>query len=99
MKTKFGGAFTPPDDNLLRRVLALEGRNGALQLGLLRAAGLAEAIELGQQLLRLGDVAGHEIGLAEVLARRAVLRVEAQRLVVVAEGGGPAGSGAFGRRV
>ena len=78
MKTKFGR-------NLPRGVPALCRNDRLLQFQVLLAAGAADALQQREVLPRLGEVADHQVGLAEVLVRAAVLRIDAQRLVAVLE--------------
>jgi hypothetical protein len=65
--------------------LRLVGGDRLLEVVELAAAEEAELVELAEVLLRLGDIADHQVGLAEVLVGAAVLGIEAQRLVVVLE--------------
>src|SRR3989442_15962635 len=73
-------------------------RDGALEIAVLAAAEEAQLVERAQVLLRLGDVADHQVGLAEVLVRALVLRIEAQGLVVVLEHEGHVGAAALAQR-
>src|SRR5215212_7966489 len=59
--------------------------DGVLQVAELAAREKAQLVELREVLLRLADVADHEIRLADVLVRAAVLRIDAERLVVMLE--------------
>src|SRR6185369_7030933 len=64
-------------------VLLFENRDFLFEGRVLHAAQRAEFVEHREVLLRLGQVAGHQVGLAQVFVRGAVLRIDAQRLVVM----------------
>src|SRR5450631_3647396 len=78
----------------LRNVLVARGlvaRDGALQVAVLFARQEARLVERGQPLLGHVEVAGHQVQLARIFERAAVLRLDAQRLVVVLLGLGDVG--------
>src|SRR6201996_2076337 len=68
------------------RMRGLPAGDRALELRVLRAGRKAQLVERLQVLLRLRDVAGHQVGLAHVFVRAAMLRVDRERLVVVQKG-------------
>src|SRR5512145_152903 len=68
-----------------RSALGFVRRDRLLEIGVLGAGEEAELVEHAEVLLRLVHVPDHEIGLADVLVRAAVLRLDAQRLVVMLE--------------
>src|SRR5207244_2755340 len=53
-----------------------------LQIAVLRARQEAESVQRGEMLLGLRDVAQYQIGLADVLVRAAVLRIDCQGFLV-----------------
>ena len=66
---------------------AFVGRDGLFQQGVLLARKEAQFVEDLQVFLGLGEIAGHQVGLAQIFVGAAVLRIQGQRLVVVPEGG------------
>src|SRR5690349_11520599 len=84
----------PAPPNLLRRGwLRLPARllvrlDGALEIPVLRARDEAERVERLQVLLGVGQVAEHQVRLADVLVRALVLGVDGERLLVDRDGGG-----------
>src|SRR5947207_10242358 len=69
-------------------VLLLVRFDGLLQVAILLAGEEAERVETAQVLPGLRQVTQHQIGLADVLVRTAVLRVEGERLLIDRDRGG-----------
>src|SRR6266545_3699681 len=67
------------------------------QIRVLRARQEAERVEAGQMLLGLGDVAEHQVGLADVLVGPPMLGVDRQRLFVEGQRGSGITSSTRGR--
>src|SRR5438552_2924439 len=77
---------------LLREVQQLSGNllsfvvgDCLLQVAVLVAGEKAQLVEYREVLLRLGEIADHQVGLAEIFVRAPVIGIDAQRLVVMLE--------------
>src|SRR5687768_12970124 len=79
-----GGPTTPPSARARRARLVLLDRG--LQIVPFVAATATEAVQLAQMSFGAREVSAHEIRLADVFVRAAMVRLKSQRLVVVTEG-------------
>src|SRR5207247_242769 len=66
-------------------LLPLVVGNRLFQIAVLVAGEKAQLVEYREVLLRLGEIADHQVGLAEILVRAPVIGIDAQRLVVMLE--------------
>src|SRR5258708_40084235 len=73
-----------PDRILARSHLSV-GRNGPPEVVVFLAGNEAEIFQRHQELLGLGEIAQHQIGLAEMLMRAAVAGIQHQRLLIMAD--------------
>src|SRR2546428_267516 len=87
MKTKLGllSNSSAKSSRLSGDLLPLVVGNRRFQIAVLVAGEKAQLVEHREVLLRLGDIADHQVGLAEIFVRASVLGIDAQRLVVMLE--------------